>query len=109
MRPLLLLSLALAACTGKYIRATTATRVEGTPDRLARGNYLVNQVTACGVCHTPRLGATWLGGERTDAFLAGGSFFDNPDGFQVAVPNITQDRETGIGSWSDDEIARSIR
>jgi mono/diheme cytochrome c family protein len=109
MRPLLLLSLALTACTGKYIRPTTGARIEGTPDRLARGNYLVNQVTACGVCHTPRLGGGWLGGERTDAFLAGGSTFDDPEGFKVVTPNITQDRETGIGAWSDDEIMRAVR
>jgi mono/diheme cytochrome c family protein len=109
MRARSLLPLLLVACTGKYVRPTTAARIEGTPERLARGNYLVNQVSACGVCHTPRLGGTWLGGERTDAFLAGGSFFDSPEGFQVVASNITQDRETGIGAWTDDEIARAIR
>src|SRR5262249_40245913 len=55
-------------------------------------------------------GSNWLGGERADAFLAGGSVFDvREEGFRVAVPNITQDAETGIGSWTDDEILRAIR
>jgi mono/diheme cytochrome c family protein len=109
MRRTLLLSLVLAGCTGKYIRPTTPDRIAGTPERLARGNYLVNQVTACGVCHTPRLGGSWLGGERTDAFLAGGAVFDNPAGVRVVASNITQDRDTGIGAWSDDEILRALR
>ncbi|HYV66181.1 MAG TPA: nucleotide disphospho-sugar-binding domain-containing protein, partial [Myxococcales bacterium] len=101
---------ALGACTGKFIRPTAQERVEITPDRLARGSYLVNQVSSCGVCHTPRVGSNWLGGERADAFLAGGSVFDvREEGFRVAVPNITQDVETGIGGWTDDEILRAIR
>src|SRR5688572_20895445 len=96
---------ALAGCTGKYVRPTTQEKVEGTPERIERGNYLVNQVAMCGVCHTPRIGGNWLGGERTDAFLAGGSLFNDQDaGLKVAAPNITQDRETGIGTWTDDEI-----
>jgi mono/diheme cytochrome c family protein len=102
--------LALAACTGKYVRPTTSAQIAVTPELLARGNYLVNQVAPCGACHTPRVGDSWLGGERTDAFLAGGPQFDDPDmGFRVATPNITQDRETGIGAWTDDEIMRAVR
>lgn len=98
------------ACTGKYIRPTSPAAVPATPELLARGNYLVNSVAPCGVCHTPRVGGTWLGGERTDAFLAGGSVFDDADqGFRVVAANISQDRETGIGAWNDDEIMRAIR
>jgi mono/diheme cytochrome c family protein len=106
---ILIASLALA-CTGKYIRPTRPEPVAATPELLARGNYLVNSVTSCGACHTPRVGGTWLGGERTDAFLAGGSTFnDQEEGFHIVAPNISQDRETGIGAWSDDEIMRAIR
>ncbi len=103
-------SLCLDACTGKYIRPTTQDKIDPTPERIERGSYLVNSVTNCGVCHTPRVGGTWLGGERTDAFLAGGAVFDDRGmGFKLTTPNITQDVETGIGSWSDDEIMRAVR
>jgi mono/diheme cytochrome c family protein len=110
-RPLLLaLTVVLGGCTGKYVRNTTAERVTATPEVLARGNYLVNQIAPCGACHTPRIEGTWLGGERTDAFLAGGPVFDDPDmGFRLVAPNITQDRETGIGGWTDDQILRAVR
>lgn len=103
-------ALALAGCTGKYVRETTGAKIDSTPERIGRGNYLVNQVSMCGACHTPRVGNSWLGGERTDAFLAGGPLFDGGEnGLRVNVPNITQDRETGLGAWSDDEIMRAIR
>jgi mono/diheme cytochrome c family protein len=98
------------ACTGKYVRPTTQEKISATPERLERGSYLVNSVMSCGACHTPRVGNSWLGGERADAYLAGGAQFDDPEGgFKMSIPNITPDPETGIGTWSDDEILRAIR
>lgn len=68
---------------------------------LARGEYLVRAVSHCGECHTPRTIT-----QATDAsrFLAG-----NPKGPEGnAMPNITPDRETGIGNWTEDEIAEYL-
>jgi cytochrome c553 len=107
-----LVSAALAglACTGKYVRPTTEEKIEPTPERLERGAYLVNSLMACGGCHSPRVDNSWLGGERSDAYLAGGQLFDDPDsGFRLSTPNITPDPATGIGAWSDDEILRALR
>jgi mono/diheme cytochrome c family protein len=62
-----------------------------------RGAYLVTALAHCGECHTPR---NWLGATEPDRFLAG-----NPDGPEGnKVPNITPDRKTGIGDWSEGEI-----
>lgn len=103
-------TVAALGCTGKYKRPVTAEKVSSTPEIVARGSYLVNQVSMCGVCHTPRIDGSWLGGERTDAFLAGGTkFHDETNGIILSVSNITPDVETGIGGWSDDEIRRAIR
>jgi mono/diheme cytochrome c family protein len=73
MNRLALLALVAASCTGKYVRPTVTEPVNATAELVARGNYLVNSVSSCGACHTPRVGGSWLGGERTDAFLAGGA------------------------------------
>ncbi|HLK91856.1 MAG TPA: c-type cytochrome [Polyangia bacterium] len=106
----LALSLTLAACTGKYVRPTTPEKVVATPEATARGGYLVNQVAACGACHTPRVNLSWLEGERTDAYLGGGQVIDDAAfGMTVVMPNITVDAETGIGGWSDDQILRAVR
>ena len=77
-----------------------------TQDELvARGDYLVNGIVACGNCHTPRnADATAV----PDMRLAGSFVTDEP-AFTAYAPNITQDQETGIGAWSDQEIMRAIR
>jgi mono/diheme cytochrome c family protein len=99
--------LLVVGCSGKYVRPTTAEVVQSTPDRLARGSYLVNQAMSCGACHSTR--DSMLSGERADLYLAG-SVFDLPsEGWKFWVPNLTPDVETGLGGWSDDEIMRAIR
>lgn len=67
-----------------------------------RGAYLVEALTHCGECHTPR-GA--LGGLERDLWLAGTT--DGPDGEKV--PNITPDQTTGIGAWSANQITGALR
>lgn len=72
---------------------------------LDRGRYLVQGVVACGNCHTPQ---TPEGPDDTRE-LSGGMPIAMPDVMHAIGPNITPDRETGIGAWSDDEIVRAIR
>ena len=69
-----------------------------------RGNYLVNTIMACGNCHSPR---DANGQMIKDKAFSGGLTFNTP-GFVATAPNITPDRETGIGSWSDPEIKRAL-
>jgi mono/diheme cytochrome c family protein len=77
--------------------ATAETQVE-------RGGYLVNSIMACGNCHSPRDAE---GRVIADKALSGGLTFNTPP-FVVTAPNITPDKETGIGSWSDAEIKRAL-
>lgn len=71
---------------------------------LARGKHLVEVTGACGNCHTP------MGPQGPDMSraLAGGNVFDEPP-FRAVASNITPDPETGIGRWTDAQIARAIR
>ncbi|MBK1657677.1 c-type cytochrome [Paracraurococcus ruber] len=76
------------------------------PDALvARGRQLVEGIAACGNCHTPK----GPQGDVAGMAYAGGFVIDIPGAFRAVVPNITPDPETGIGRWSDAEIARAIR
>lgn len=71
---------------------------------IERGRYLVEGIAACGNCHTPKGPQGPVPGKH----LAVG--FEIAEAFGVAVtPNITSDRVTGIGAWSDAEIIRAIR
>ena len=73
---------------------------------LERGTYLVEGIAGCGNCHTPKNAA---GIPMTDMRLAGAFVIEEPGAFNAYAPNITMDVETGIGSWSDDDIVRAIR
>lgn len=109
-RLLVLLPLLSLACTGKYIRPTTDEVVQRTPQRLERGEYIVNNLASCGACHTTREGGDLMKPESTTQFLGGGNVMEDESvGFRVGVPNITNDDETGLGRWTDDQIMRSIR
>ena len=69
-----------------------------------RGGYLVNTIMTCQNCHTP-IGPK--GPDFSKAF-SGGLSWDEPP-FKVTAANITQDKETGIGSWSDADIKKLLR
>src|SRR5882672_6630610 len=69
-----------------------------------RGEYLVTAVAACGNCHTPRDPANKpIPGME----LAGGREFDIEPG-HIVGPNITPDKETGIGGWTVGQIVGSM-
>lgn len=85
------------------------------PERLyqvKRGEYLV-ELLGCGACHTE---GALDGAPQMDRALAGSSIgiaYTNPLGNDnpgiVFPPNLTPDNETGIGLWSDEQIADAIR
>jgi mono/diheme cytochrome c family protein len=69
-----------------------------------RGRYIVEVIAACGNCHSPNS----PGDLDPSRHLAGGFKITAP-GMVAVTRNITPDPETGIGSWTDDEIIRAIR
>jgi mono/diheme cytochrome c family protein len=69
-----------------------------------RGNYLVNSLLTCGNCHTPKGPPQAIAGKD----FSGGLSWDEPP-FKVTAPNITQDKETGVGSYSDAELKAVLR
>ena len=85
---------ALIAATGNAIAQTL----------VERGGYLVNAVMACDNCHTPREKTGLVMDKR---FSGGSQVWDTP-AYLVKGSNISPDRETGIGAWSDGEIKRSL-
>ncbi len=65
-----------------------------------RGEYLVNNLEHCGTCHTPR--DSTMGADNSK-YLSGaqlGNWY---------APNITPDKSSGIGSWSEKDIVTYLR
>src|SRR5580693_1863594 len=94
---------------GPKTRALTDRKFEATPERLKRGAYLVEHVSGCTYCHTQQEeGPNGL--EIVQVQKASGQIVSIPGlpGTLVAA-NITPDPETGIGNFTDDQLARAIR
>jgi mono/diheme cytochrome c family protein len=89
----------------------SAIKVAMTPERIARGKYLFEQVCDCGGCHSQR-DFTHFGGPTVEGRTGAGNvlsaFLEGLPGTVVAA-NITSDPDTGIGLWSDGEKIRAIR
>jgi mono/diheme cytochrome c family protein len=93
---------------GPRARPLTDRTFEPTAARLERGAYVVNNVAGCTYCHSefdtsgPVL--------RTKVGTEGGGHIWAPEGLPwLGAPNITPDKDTGAGNWSDDTIARAVR
>lgn len=91
----------LRVVIGLLLASSVAPAFAETP--VERGSYLVGSVMTCHNCHTPR-GPEGLDFSRA---LSGGLLFDEPP-FKVTGSNITPDRETGIGKWSDAELKKFL-
>jgi len=95
-------ALSFAGSDGVSLAAYRGPNPTGVPpelrssDLVTRGRYLT-QAADCEVCHTR------YGGQQ----FAGGRAFKTPFGVLYS-PNITADRETGIGAWSDSDFLRAV-
>jgi mono/diheme cytochrome c family protein len=94
---------------GAKARPLTNRTFERTPARLERGRYLLTSGhPPCALCHSP-MDTTGGGIKVKDGMWMAGRNWE-PDGVPfVTAPNLTPDPETGIGTWTDDQIARAIR
>lgn len=72
---------------------------------LERGTYLMRGIVACGNCHTQQTPDGPVPGME----LAGGQRISEPGVFELETPNITFDKETGIGGWTDEQVIAAIR
>jgi len=77
------------------------------PKIIARGKYLVFGPARCATCHVPMDKIVEVD-KGLEIPLSGGWELTIPVG-TFRAPNITPDKETGIGNLSDKELARTMR
>jgi mono/diheme cytochrome c family protein len=65
-----------------------------------RGAYLVNGLGHCSQCHTP---TNFLGANKTDAAFQGGALEN------FVAPDLTSNKRTGLGSWSDADVVEYLK
>jgi mono/diheme cytochrome c family protein len=75
------------------------------PATIARGKYLVT-IMSCTDCHTP---GYFLGKPDFTRALGGSEVgFEIPELGVFYGPNLTPDKETGLGAWTDQQVATAI-
>jgi mono/diheme cytochrome c family protein len=96
----------IAACAIACLAFAAQPALAQSKSTQARGDYLA-RIMDCTGCHTP---GTLMGKPDQARYLAGGDV-----GFQIPglgyfwPPNLTPDKETGLGAWSEADIVRAVR
>ncbi len=93
---LALLAVLVAWPRVQMIASSSPAAFAATPANIARGAYLA-KAGDCMACHTVRGGVPY----------AGGRAIETPFG-RLLAPNITPDRETGIGAWTPDDFWNAL-
>lgn len=85
------------ALAGLALCSAVASAAEPSPELIAYGKSLV-EAGDCAGCHTADPAKPFAGGKR----------IDTPFG-AIYAPNLTPDRDTGIGAWLDADFTRALR
>ncbi len=98
------------ACNNKKSEPKATSSEDSVKKVVERGEYLTLHVTLCMDCHSKRDFTKYSGPIIPGTEGMGGEIFDQK---LIGLPgtmyarNITPDPETGIGTWTDDEIMRA--
>ena len=97
-----------AATLGAALAASAAVAFPAFADdaQIARGRYLVT-IAGCSDCHTP---GALLGAPDMKRYLGGSDVgFAIPGAGVFVGENLTPDKDTGLGKWTDGQIIAAIR
>src|SRR6478609_295812 len=101
-----ILNLAFGAAIGVVMGAAlagAASAQSAQADLVKRGDYLVNTIMTCGNCHSPKGPPAATAGKD----YSGGLSWDEPP-FKVTAPNITPDKDTGMGNYSAADLKKAL-
>ncbi|WP_347158114.1 c-type cytochrome [Pontibacter chitinilyticus] len=92
------------------VDAAPVITIAKTPILVKRGEYLANHVAVCIDCHSTRDWSRLTAPPLPGTMGKGGDKFDHSLGFPGTfyARNITSDKESGIGAWTDGEVYRAI-
>ncbi len=87
--------------------AVEQVKIDPSPERIARGKYLVENVAQCVDCHSERAWSLYSAPVVDGTYGKGGEVFDQKQGFPGAyyAPNLTPHH---LRDWSDGEILRAM-
>ena len=79
-------------------------------DKVAFGKYLCTGKMECYSCHSPSFENTnIMVPELTPGYFSGGNGMPNLEGEIIYTRNLTPDKETGIGNWTEEQFSKAVR
>lgn len=84
--------------------------IPDTTDQVAFGRYVADAVCACYACHSEDFKTmNELEPEKSGGFYGGGNPMLNKKRELVPSANITMDKETGIGNWTQQQFYEAVK
>ena len=79
-------------------------------EKVAYGKYMATGVIGCFSCHSEDFAKMdELHPEKTVGFFGGGNKMADASGRTIYTPNITPDKETGIGNWTEAQFVQTMK
>ncbi len=79
-------------------------------DKVAFGKYLATGKVDCYGCHSPSFETmNIMEPEKTPGYFSGGNAMPNLEGEIIYTRNLTPDKETGIGNWTEEQFVKAVR
>ncbi len=79
-------------------------------DKVAYGKYMATGKVDCFSCHSPSFETTnIMEPEKTPGFFSGGNPMPNLKGVVIPTANLSMDKETGIGNWTEEQFIKAVR
>lgn len=81
-----------------------------TTDKVIYGKYLALSKWDCYACHSADFATCdFLEPEKSVGFMGGGNPIPNRNGDIIYSANLTMDKETGLGDWSEEQFIRAVK
>lgn len=79
-------------------------------DAVALGKYLVMGKLDCYSCHSPSfMDINEDDPEKTPGYLSGGNELQDGDSHPIFSRNLTPDKETGLGNWTEEQFIKALK
>jgi mono/diheme cytochrome c family protein len=79
-------------------------------DKVAFGKYISTGKVECFSCHSPSFETmNIMEPEKTPGYFSGGNAMTDEDGKVILTRNLTPDKETGIGNWTEEQFIKAVK
>jgi mono/diheme cytochrome c family protein len=79
-------------------------------DKVALGKYISTAKVDCFACHSPSFETTnIMEPEKTPGYFSGGNPMTDLEKNIIHTRNLTPDKETGIGNWTEEQFVKAVR